>query len=367
MSCKTENKIPAITSCLASKISPVENPPLFIVVGSDDNTDPVAISWIQSVMDGGTNADGSKRYMSFYVNTGQKVAMWSEKPDLSAAASAAYKAGHEVSNHTEDHLYCLTYDRKTKEDVNTITKTIENAQNALVAAGIPAKHHFGFRTPYLTYSDNTFVAMKNVMLKNGAEFLYDCSINAMDDKDGNNFPYTLDGPADKNGNVAPDNNEDFNEWGKDNPVREHKGIWELPAHKVYIDPQDYAFVEEVFKRKELDYDWKHITGLDYNLWNEAELNAEQTTRAYMNTLRKCLSGNRAPLTLGVHSQFYYEERGDLYPNITDPAEKRRSFIDFVGQASKIDGVFFVSGDMVIRWMLNPVSADKFKPENYRRT
>ena len=364
---KAESKMSPVMSRSAAKTSPVKNPPLFIVVGSDDNTNPAAIDWIRSVIENGRNFDGSRRYMSFYVNTGQACALWSRNTTLVNAAYNAYKAGHEVTNHTDNHLFCIAPNGKW-EDVATIENAIRNTQEALIAAGIPKEHHFGFRTPYLTYSDHTFVAMQNVMQYSREQLLYDCSISAMDDKGGNNFPYTLDGPEDENGNVAPDNNAKVNEWGENNPVRKHERVWELPAMKIAIDPQDCGFVEEIMKSKYgKNFKWdKHITGLDYNLWNEAELNAEQTTRAYIYTVKKCLAGNRAPFTMGVHSQFYFESKQNTYPNIANPAEKRRSFAEFVEQASKIPEVFFVSADMVIRWMLNPVSADKFNPEDYRR-
>ena len=361
------NKPPTVEPYLASKKSPVDNPPMFIVVGSDDNTNPAAINWIRSVMENGRNFDGSRRFMSFYVNTGQTCALWSRNTTLVNAAYDAYKAGHEIANHTEDHLYCIAPNGK-REDVETIENAIRKTQQALITAGIPKEHHFGFRTPYLTYSDNTFIAMRKVMQDNREQLLYDCSINGMYDKGGPNWPYTLDGPADENGNVAPDNDPKVNEWGTDNPVKKHERIWELPARKIAIDPKDCPYVEDILKKKYgKDFKWdKHIVGLDYNLWNEAELNSDQTTRAYMHTLKKLLKGNRAPFTMGVHSQFYFEGRPGLYPKIADPAEKRRSFAEFVEQASKIPNVFFVSGDMVIRWMLNPVSADKFNPENYCR-
>ena len=109
----------------------------------------------------------------------------------------------------------------------------------------------------------------------------------------------------------------------------------------------------------------YITGLDWNLWNIAELNKEQTVRTLMYTLEKTMEGNRAPFTIGVHSQFYIEPKDVDFPNIR-PYERREAFEEFIRQASRLQNVFFVSADMVIRWMLNPVSAAAFNPENYFR-
>ena len=354
----------SLCAVAASKTAPIENPPQFIVVGSDDNTIADAVKWMQGVIDGGKNKDGSKRYMSFYVNTDQiceERIPWDKNPDLVNAVLNAYKAGHEITNHTATHIPCVGFDKnQTLATFDEIKAEIQRAQDVLEKNGIPKIHQTGFRTPYLRYSETTFKVIQEI------GFLYDCSISAADDnKAGDNyFPYTLDFD-DGNGNFSPDNSADRNPWGKISKVGKCEGLWEIPAIRFAIDPQDYEYVENKMKQKIIPFDG-YITGLDYNLWNEAELNKEQTVRTLLNTVKLSMAGNRAPVTIGLHSQFYYEHRGDLYPNIENPAEKQWAFEKFMEEASKLDGVFFISGDMLIRWMLNPVSASEFNPENYRR-
>jgi peptidoglycan/xylan/chitin deacetylase (PgdA/CDA1 family) len=331
---------------------------------------------MSDVLDKNTNADGSKMYMSFYVNTGQDVGNWEIETDVADAAYNAYKAGHEIGNHTSTHLYCVEHGEIDANDVDNgkrvsqeeIYKEIKKVEEVLSARGIPKEHQLGFRTPYLRYSDATFRAMTEV------GFLYDCSICAASNHTaGNNFfPYTLDvipgkQELDSNGNLPPDNNANVNRWGKTSPVGEYKGLWELPAMNLAIHPDDMDYVESVFKRKygEKSHFNGYITGLDWDLWYEAEMNPEQTVRTLMYTLQKTLEGNRAPFTVGVHSQFYFEPKEKDFPNIL-PQERHAAFEEFIRQASQLKDVYFVSSDMVIRWMQHPVSAAEFKPENYLR-
>jgi peptidoglycan/xylan/chitin deacetylase (PgdA/CDA1 family) len=361
----------AIVKKEASKTAPVANPPLFIVLGSDDNTKANGIAWMDSVLNSGTNKDGSKRYMSFYVNTDQNGAIWDGKNDLVDAAYNAYKAGHEIGNHTSTHLYIVEFgsmengvDKGKRASKETIKAEIERVQNVLVSAGIPKEHQLGFRTPYLRYSDSVFTVLQET------GFLYDCSVNAATTNTSrdNNFPYTLDFD-DGNGNFSPDNSADVNDWGKTSKIGKHEGLWELPCVRFAIDPQDIEYVKGVLKSKYPNEDFDdyggYVTGLDYNMWNEIQLNADQTVRSWLHTVKESLAGNRAPVTIGIHSQYYFEAKNSEFPKI--PQEKRReAFEKFVEEASKLEGVFFISGDMLVRWMQNPVSAAEFNPENYKR-
>ncbi|MDR0323239.1 MAG: polysaccharide deacetylase family protein [Treponema sp.] len=354
-----------------SKTAPVANPPQFVVLGSDDNTKAKGIEWMSNVISSGRNKDGSRMYMSFYMNTDQGCAIWDIKNDLVDAAYNAYKAGHEIGNHTSTHLYIVAFgeideygaDTGRRADYPAIKAEIQRAENVLIASGIPKEHIVGFRTPYLRYSNSTFRAVKEF------GFLYDCSVcAAYDNAAGDNyFPYTLDGTPDENGNYAPDNSAGRNPYGKTTVIRKHEGLWELPCARIKIAPEDIAYAEKNLKQKYgggYKFDG-YITGLDWDLWADAKMDSSQTVRSLMHTLKESLKGNRAPFTVGVHSPFYVEPKNSDFPNITQE-QRRWAFEEFVRQASRLDDVFFVSADMVIRWMQNPVSAAEFNPENYRR-
>ena len=360
----------------ASKVSPVKNPPQFVIIMSDDNTFTEGVRWMPGVIAKYANADGSKMYMSFYTNTDQPGFEWEKNNGLADAIYDAYKEGHEIGNHTSKHLFCVEFGEIDANGVDTgkragqeeIYSQIKRVEELLLAKGIPKKHQLGFRTPYLRYSDLTFRAMTEI------GFLYDCSISASNNNTAGDYfwPYTLDiipgkQELDENGNLPPDNNAKVNPWGKTSPVGEYKGLWELPAINYAIHPNDIDYVTGVLKKKYGEnYKFNgYIEGLDWNLWNIAELDFDQTVNSMMYTLEKSLAGNRAPFSAGVHSQFYFEPKESDFPRIS-PQKRRDAFEEFVKQASRLKDVFFVSADMVIRWMQNPVSAAEFKAENYFR-
>ena len=360
---------------------PREQVPQFIIIGSDDNTNAEAMRWMADVISNGTNRDGSNRYMTFYVNTrNSDVAVydWETNEGLVQAALHAYILGHSIGNHTDTHIRSVS--PFSRMGVNDIYADIRTASKKMIAAGIPKEHQFGFRTPFLSYSDSTYTAMNRV------GFMYDASMNAAGEPGAANFPYTLDAGTgamapDALGNIAPDNRGwwggAFNpDYPNGNPIREHKGLWTIPISQVQIDLADQeairaSFPPDCFTTEPNCYpryilgpdDWAVglVGGLDYNMWMEAKLDSGQTVRALMHTLRTTLAGNRAPISLGFHSQYYV---GGTNYGMTEQ-QRKGLFEEFVRQASQIENVFFVSGDMVIRWMQNPVPASEFDPDNYR--
>jgi len=342
----------------ASKIAPVENPPQFIVLGSDDNTIARGVDWMRGVLDAAGNQDGSKRRMSFYVNTRNGGGNWSTNIELATAVYNAYKAGHGIGNHTATHPYMVPYapNENQRMGLDTIIAEIMEARFTMHANGIPSEHHFGFRTPYLRYSDSTFTAIHELGFK------YDVSISASSSNEAGDafWPYTLDGEPDENGNVSPDNTENLTR-----PIRNHPGLWTIPCSRIKVHPDDMQQITATMETKGYSNFDGYITGLDWNLWNEAEMDSGQTVRALMHTLEETMNGNRAPFTIGVHSQYYFQASPDFFPNITQE-QRRGAFAEFVKQASEKHGVFFVSSDMVIRWVENPVSLDNFNPENFKR-
>ena len=419
----------AQSAVAASKTAPngIQNPPQFIVIGSDDNTNAATAKWMAEVISSGTNKDGSKRYMSFYSNTrnsNQNVYDWSnESNNLAATHKEIYDLGHEVSNHTHKHIRMVggTSWSGTNNHVNNFTirmsandifDDMKIAKDEMIEAGIPKEHQFGFRTPFLAYSDSAFTAMQWI------GFLYDCSINAIGLPGEHNWPYTLDdihniSPlhwAQTKGNVVPDNLSWYGFGGAardivgenvPNPIREHKGLWTLPASGVQPDVADRqniynerrvaAYVAGIptddkwlpiweTPFEELKGDWK-VAGLDYNIWAEGVfLDSAETVRALMFTLKQHLNGNRAPFAYGVHSQYYVSENSygpgkadgkegrPLSPrtDLLTEQQMKGSFEEFVKLASQLDNVFFVSGDMVIAWMEDPCEAEDFTVERYHR-
>lgn len=377
------NSFAQVTEMKASTKAPagIKNPPQFIVIGSDDNTSTEGVNWLTELISSGKNTDGSERYISLYVNSHNSSETWEKVDGLKDAVKAAYDLGHEVSNHTATHMRFVGTEKNTgdfsvRANWEDIYEDMKLVSDEMEAIGIPKEHQYGFRTPYLSYSDSTYIAMQKL------GFLYDCSINAgYSATPGKaNFPYTLDSmdgqkpstSGSPKGNIPPDNQDNW--WGQahesddfpdGNPIREHKGLWTIPCSKVEIAEEDRDNVAEKLP------DWADyikdgwvVTGLDYNLWTgEAQLDSGETVRALINTVKKTMDGNRAPFAYGMHSQYYFATDGEY--GLTK-VQRQGLFEEFVRQASEIDEVFFVSGDMVIAWMQNPCEAEDFRPEDYHR-
>ncbi len=414
MAVKTVSAI-TLAAVAASAIAPsttapgaVSNPPQFIVLGSDDNTNTEALNWMVDVLANYKNKnDNSDLRMSFYSNT--KEGAWTG-PDapLVRAHKYAYANGHEVTNHTETHVAFVEGDVRLSKEA--ILSEMQIASDRLTnMAGIPKTHQFGFRTPYLKYSDSTFAAIQEF------GFLYDCSISEGNQQASGTgagsyyWPYTLGTASSENQDptLFKNGKEYFNpswlegveyvrdlsfapgahvRWSFHNktnntPVRAHSSIWQLPCYN-YNAPEPLAAQLNAAP----DY-WagrsNEIGGLDYNMWADTRVGGfafdkQQTLDVLKETLDKKYAGNRTPMTIGIHSQYYFQSNettevtnddGSVitvptFPNMQGSAERQWVFEEFIKYAVSKSDVFFVSGDMVIRFMKNPVSAAQFNPETY---
>lgn len=351
----------------------VSNPPQLIVLGSDDNTSAEGINWIVDYIKSKKNKDGSALRMSFYSNTKDENG-WDDKTSpIVQAHIAAYKAGNEVSNHTANHVYTVETEGDMKRmSVAEIKAEMDYANNKFIDfVGVDAAHLAGFRTPFLAYSDSTFTAMEQ------AGFQYDCSINEGDEWDGAiagqyYWPYTLsernsedmekEAQAIEDYSYSPGNGSKWSWWNSTykTPVRQHSNLWELPCYMYSAPDSLKAHMDSCVT---YDHGMK-ITALDYNMWHTFKLNRQQTTDVLKNTLDLMYNGNRTPFTVGMHTPFYTSASDKDYPSISSTADRRKSLEDFIDYAITKDDVWFVSGDMVIAYMKNPVEASEFKPEDY---
>src|SRR5262249_33476508 len=178
-----------------------------------------------------------------------------------------YVEGNEMADHT--HLHALGQDftvaqwkTEMQTCINWLTKPYDpnevasDQNNPNKGIGIHAEEIIGFRTPFLAYGDNTFIALPAM------GFHYDCTIEdgfqSNLDATSYNWPYTLDHgtPADAN-------------------ITSHPGLWELPVYPVIVPPDDKCQQYGVptglrAKMKKVDSGFNvnsgKITGLDYNLW-----------------------------------------------------------------------------------------------------
>jgi len=332
--------------------------PQLIVLGSDDNTSVEGMNWIIDYMASKKHKDGTPLRMSFYSNS-RSAANWNypENDRLVEAHIRAYNLGHELGNHTSNHAYCvsgLKGDDQIRISPDSISRIINELSYDLVNnAGVDPEHIVGFRTPYLAWSDSVFSVI------NEMGFLYDCSVTESRNGPGQYiWPFTMDnGASGIQGSWWAENHN--------TPIGSHQGLWQLPCYSFKAPDSLFNHMDSLSRGQHNGL----ITGLDYNMWSEPQsgwlLNKEQSLAVLKNTLKLSLEGNRAPVTIGMHSQYYAEDYPELgFVNMQSAADRRAVVEGFIDYALTFDDVWFVSGVQVISYMKNPVQKDKFNPDNY---
>jgi hypothetical protein len=274
----------------------------------------------------------------------------------------AFEAGHEISNHTNTHP------RGGNSSLEDWSGEITLCQQKLLkpyladelksnssGIGLTHKDVVGFRAPYLAYNNNTF----QTLVENG--FLYDSSIEDgyHEGMDGTNYywPYTLD-----QGTAA-------------NPlIKKFKGLWEIPIYPFIVPPDelcesygvekglrktlqhresDEPFVKD-HKDDQINLKDGRIRGLDYDLWEEYQMTGEEFLAVLKHSLDKRLAGNRAPMTVCMHTDFYTEKPWDNDRfGIISHTDRQKAMEGFIDYALTKPEVRFVTNTQLITWLKNP--------------
>lgn len=330
--------------------------PQFIVLGSDDNTNVEAMYWLLDYLESKIHRDGSRLRMSFYSNSRSHV-NWHHAPDLVQAHKRAMKLGHELGNHTSNHARLvsgLPGHNQVRVGTDSIYRIINELNEDLIElVGVAPQQIVGFRTPYLAWSDSVFTAARM------ANMLYDCSINESTGGPGNYiWPYTMEEGAPQS---------QYSWWVETHhtPVGSHPGLWQLPCYMFRGPASLTAHMDSLA-------DFAHdnlITGLDYNLWAAPPagwlLDRKQSLETLKNTLNLKWNGNRTPMTIGIHSQYYADDfHNSGFARIRDAHDRRAVLEAFIDYALTLENVWFVSAVQVISYMKDPVSVDCFHPDEY---
>ena len=369
------------TSARPSAIPPAglspQQVPLFVSFGSDDNgysglegsgaagglhfltglfadrRNPVGVG------DPGT-FDGAPAHYSFYVNT--------QYISLDAGASAygdgapeeavwvrrawreALEAGHEIGVHTHSHPHGREFTVDQWEDeMRRCIEILERPYTAEEVAGSPSGlgvvrgELLGFRTPFLEYAYSTLAAVRT------QGFAYDCSLEegTQEDQDGRNFvwPYRLDHGSPGNPAIGP-----------------HPGVWEIPVYAFIVPPDEACErlgvapgLRDALKARQGYFDTAagKISGMDWNLWCEFGMSPAEFLATIRYTVELRLSGNRAPLTIGLHSELY-SDRQTSGECAATPAERRATLERLVTYLHEQDAVRIVSARELLGWLQHPV-------------
>ena len=353
---------------------PMEKVPQFVFIGADDCAEAEGVLWLTDFLGGLKNPDGSPVLMTFFVN-----GRYAQNPHSGADTSItrtwhawkrAFDAGHEIGNHTFSHWFSDNF--SVQEDARLLGFERWNAEivmNDLAITanlGIPRNQIQGFRAPFLQYNRAAYEAM----IRRG--FLYSSSIEEgmQPDQNGTNrfWPYQI-----TDGSIIDSMQAEWssgkNDWG-------YKGIgkfpnsrmWEIPIYS-YIVPHDslaskYGFKRGLRSRVKRNTPWfdaetGNLTGFDYNMmaprkWGGAAMRANEVLATLKHTFDTHYSGNRAPMTLGIHSDYYLQSRDKDYKSAGNHLQRRKIIEDFINYILENPDVRIIKGSSLIAWMRTPV-------------
>jgi peptidoglycan/xylan/chitin deacetylase (PgdA/CDA1 family) len=276
---------------------------------------------------------------------------YAQSEQVKATWKRAYDDGHEVGNHTVQHLDGATYTADQWEaelsGCNEVLKTF-----------MPADEIIGFRTPFLSYNDAELETV------DGMGFHYDCSIEEgyEDKQDGTNFywPYTLD-------NLSPGHTVQVS-WGEGKvEINPHPGLWEIPVYAVFVPPdskcEDYGVPSGLRAKLKGIQDWfdvdgGSITGFDYNLWAIRSAGGFEMTKAeFLASLKYTFdqhyNGNRAPFTLGAHTAYYVDSWSQNAPGASAARDRQEAIEEFIDYVKTKPGVKVTSAKELMEWVRNP--------------
>lgn len=332
----------------------VDTVPQFVSIGFDDVNDLDGIDWTLQMLAGLNNPkgqgkaatfDGKPVLASFFPNCGEAKS----NPGLVKAWRKIYSAGHELGNHTLEHVWGqhLTVDQWQAQ--------IQGCMNILsLEVGVKAAEINGFRAPFLMYNDAMFKAVVQAGLK------YDVSVTEGLDSahhSGNQvWPFTMD----KGLKAA-----EFAYWLP--KIKSHSGLWLLPLHVLAVVPDDktleyglkYSLKAKLQKTLAgLNTNVEKLTPFDHNLFSSDKwmygLTKDEALAVLKYNLDQRLKGNRAPMILGFHS---VNLNGKPMAHIKNTsAEDRREVLKaFLIYALSKEAVRVVRHQDVIQWMGNPIS------------
>lgn len=350
--------------------APVQESPLFVTMGFDDNgcsghlnkNEREGVLWaseffasLRNPPGSGNTAtfDGTNGTCSFYCASKYIRNQFIEPIDLVKKSWCdAYELGHEIGNHTRQHLRGADFEREDWiEEIVACSKDLMELLNTLKIEKKygEIRNIVGFRAPFLQVNSHTFQALRNL------GFSYDCSIEVGGPgEDGTNYrwPYLIP--------YSASHTSDVNQVNRSETNFTHS-LWEIPNYR-FICPNDqvceqYGIESGLRKRLQerhgnVDIETSTITGFDYNCLVLFKMTASEWLATLKYSLDLRIQGNRAPFTIGAHAAVY--SRAFECPNISAP-ERRWVVESFFHYAITKPMVRVVSADKILNWMKNPVS------------
>lgn len=317
-----------------------EQVPLFVVFGSDDNYRADGIRWlVESFYGAYRNPAGSGNAGTFdgvpCRGTFYMIGKVEEQTgdEIRRAVHQAWRAGHEIGNHTYGHNRGGAYsEEKWRAEISRATEFLSRPLDK-GGCGVPGREIVGFRAPYDEHGPHLWPALKAL------GFLYDCSVHEgfqpEDDGTNEHWPYTLDQGSPGGDWLA----RNF----RKNPVGSHPGLWELPEQVFRVPP---ALRGKYGIRRTAD---------DWTLFNEPPpLRGKDLVEVVKHTVDLRLKGNRAPLFICIHGQFYGTEGWFKDEQKRPVDENRAAMMAILRDLVARPEVRVVRAVDVVSWLRNPV-------------
>lgn len=375
---------------------PASSVPQFVSFGFDDNSFSDGVYFILNTFNSRNNPAGSGRaatfdgapaLVTFYLK-GDNIAdnEFEDNFAVKRAWHEAMESGNEVAVHTFSHPHGVEFDfsreppvksrllfaddwrREIKECIAWLMKPWNgNVLKDSVEYGIGAQREdiVGFRTPYLEYNDDLFTAVSDCGLK------YEAAIEEgwQSDQDGTNclWPYTLENGSPGDVWVSK------TIFGRDKPeIGSHPGIMAMPIYTLIAPPDElceaYGTRPGLRERMKAEVSYFDVfngkfTGVDWNIWFEYFMNADDALAVLKYTFDLRYRGNRCPFLFGVHSDIYsdrYDSNclddgdGDAASRVKADAENRRATLEkFLDYILTFPEVRVTSMKNVLGWLENP--------------
>ena len=314
-----------------------EEVPLFVTFGFDDNYRPEGNAWIADTLFAGrTNPAGTGNPATFDglpARAGLFFIGFQMKDygvDFRDSVQHLYDMGHEIGNHSYENNGGLSRDGWLQAIADT------NAQ--LVSLGIPATEIYGFRAPEDAYNTELYEVLEQL------GFTYDASITSgwQPGDEGTNlsWPYSLE-------NGSPDA-----DWIHDTgfhsytPPGDHPTLWEVPESVFYVP----TALQSTYGTTAGYCDWNWI--------NDDNAPPEDWVEFFKETLQQRLEGNRAPLHICLHGQYYGNEHWFEDDARAGTAERQQALLEMLDYALSLPDVRVVSPIDVLNWMNDPVPLGK---------
>ena len=346
---------------------PISKTPMFVSLGFDDNVESDGLIWVMNQLADTTNPIGNDKYAeqplsaSFFMHCEPAR----DKDEIKSLWRQLVIAGHDIGNHTETHpddkvnynpLQSWMTSEQWQQEVESCNSWLKQS---IKDGGIGVQSISGFRSPYMTYNDNTLKAIINEKIRYDVSF--PAGITSEQNGLNNYWPFTLD-------NGSPSHNQAVNGWWKPS-INNYPGLWEIPLHTLIVPPDselenyglNYSLRDKIASRigyfdpisgKGDNFDWNLYTTPN---WGAAGLNENDVVAIYSYNLDLRLKGNRAPLVLGLHSAFYGYINGKEHVGMPETTVKSRQNVlkRFIKYALTKPEVRFVNHKQIIDWMVSP--------------